>query len=105
MDDLDDFEDALLKHAVRGGIGDHQAGEVVLVLLSFCAEIFNIDFTVLGSLHHHDLVAGLGRRCGVGAMCRRRDQADVAVTFATAEVVVANHGHTGIFTGGTGVRL
>ena len=43
MDDVADFADIFLKHAVRRWIGDHAAREVFPILLCFCTEIIHVD--------------------------------------------------------------
>ena len=43
VDDLADFLDALFEHAVRARIGDHQAGELVAMLLGFGFQIGEVD--------------------------------------------------------------
>ena len=44
--DVADLADVLLEHAVRRGIGDHDGGEVLRMLLRLGAEIVDIDVAV-----------------------------------------------------------
>ena len=46
VDDLADFLHVFLEHAMRRGIGDHQRGQIVLVLLGFEFQIGNFDAAV-----------------------------------------------------------
>ena len=43
VNDVADLADMLLEHAVRRGIGDHDGGEVVAVLVRLGAEIVDVD--------------------------------------------------------------
>ena len=105
MDDGADLADRFLEHAVGRRVGDHQAGQVVLVGFGLGLEVGDIDVAVLIAIDDDDLHVGhLGRR-RVGAMRRFRDQADIAMAVATAGVVARNGDQAGVFALGTGVRL
>jgi hypothetical protein len=85
MHDLADLAHRLLEHAVRGGIGDHAAGEVVSMLLGLGAEILDVDVAVVASLSTTTTVmptiwaeAGLVPCAEVGM------RQTVAIVFATA---------------------
>ena len=43
VNDVANLSDAFLEHAVRGGIRDHQAGQVVLVRFGLRAQIGDVD--------------------------------------------------------------
>lgn len=90
VDDLADAVHALLVHPERRGIRHHERGQVVLVLLGAGLELLEVDVAVLIRAHRHDLVAHHGRRRGVRAVCRGRDDAHVAVALAAALVVRAD---------------
>ncbi|MNS52116.1 hypothetical protein D3C72_848200 [compost metagenome] len=82
---------------MRGRVGDHQRGELVAHLFDLGAQVGKIDVAVGIRRHHHHVHAGqLGRR-GVGAVGRRRDQADVALMLAVGLVVAANCQQAGVF--------
>ena len=105
MDDGADLANRFLEHAVRRRVGDHQAGEVVLVFLSLGLEVGDIDVAVVVAIDDDDLhVAHLGGG-RVGAVRRFRDQADLAVRFTAAGVVAGNRHQAGVFALGAGVRL
>ncbi|MNC04457.1 hypothetical protein D3C75_518960 [compost metagenome] len=105
MNDAADFADAFFEHAVGRRVGDHQRGEVFAVLDGLGAQVFDVDVAA-GIARGHDH-AHTGHLCGgrVGAVGRRRDQADVATVFATALVVGTDRQQTCVFTLGAGVRL
>ncbi len=105
MDDAADFADAFLEHAVGRRVGDHQRGEVFAVLDGLGPQVFDVDVATdiaCGDHHAHAGHVGGGR---VGAMGRRRDQADVATVFATALVIGADRQQAGVLTLGTSVGL
>ena len=68
----------VLVDAVRRRVGDHDRGEVVGVRLALRAQVVEVDRAVVGGLDHDDPHPGHHRGRGVGAVRRRRDQADVA---------------------------
>src|SRR5581483_1920464 len=43
VDILADFADGFLKHAMCGGVGDHQGGQIVLVRVCLGPQIGNVD--------------------------------------------------------------
>src|SRR5438270_3868986 len=47
VDDVADLADMLLEHAMRRGIGDHDSGEIVGMLLSLGAQVIDVDVAVL----------------------------------------------------------
>src|SRR5450830_102111 len=105
MNDGADLADAFLEHAGGRRVGDHQRGEVLAVLDRLGPQVFDIDVTAGiagGDDHAH---AGHVRRGRVGAVGRRRDQADIAALVATALVVGTDRQQAGVFALGTGVRL
>ena len=46
VDDLADLLHVFLEHAMRGGVGDHQGGEIVLVLLGLGFQVCDFDVAV-----------------------------------------------------------
>jgi hypothetical protein len=94
-----------LEHAVRRGVGDHQAGQVGGVLLGLGHEIGYVDVAAVVAIDHHHLHVAHLRRGRVGAMCRLRDQADVAVCVTPAGMVAGDGDETGVFALRAGVRL
>jgi hypothetical protein len=79
VDDRADFADRFLEHAVGRRVGDHDRGQALAVLDGLGAQVLDIDVAtgVAGGDHHAHAGHVRGRR--VGAVGRRRDQADVAV--------------------------
>ena len=77
MDKAANLTDCRLKDTIGARVGDHQAGEVVLVHRHLGPHILHVDGAVQGSLDRHDLHAShLGRR-RIGAVCRERNEANV----------------------------
>ena len=89
-----DVDDAVLEHAVRRRIGDHQRRQPVGVVVRLCLEVVEVDVAVLVALDDDDPQArhrGAGR---VRPVCRCRDQADVPLPCPPALVVLANRQQT-----------
>ena len=96
---------ACLEHAVGRRIGDHQRGQPVGVFLRLRAQIRQIDVAVAVAADDHHLQPGHRRAGGIGAVRRGRDQAHVAMLFATRFMPRPDHQQTGIFALRAGVRL
>ena len=105
MHDGADVAHRLLEHAVCRGVGDHQAGQVVLVLFGLGLEVADVHVAVFIAIDHDDLHVGHLGGGRVGAVGGFRDQADVAMAFAAAGVVAGNRHQAGVFALGAGVRL
>ena len=97
--------DVLLEHAVRAGVGDHQGGEPVLVLLGLGPQVGQLDVALLVAGDGDDLQAGDDRAAGVGAVGGDGDEADVAVALAAGLVVGADGEQAGVFALRAGVGL
>ena len=82
VDDLADFLDRLLKHAVRAGVGDHDAREIFFMLGGFFLEVFQIDVALRIAGDGDDFQARHHCRRRIGAMGGGGDQADVAMGVA-----------------------
>ena len=100
-----ELADAVLVHAVRRRVGDHDRGEVVGVLLALGAQVVEVDAAVVAGLDHDDPHAGHHRGGGVGAVRRGRDQADVALLVAVGHVVGADRQQPGELALRAGVGL
>ena len=105
MDDFTNLLDAFLEHAVCGRIGDHQAGEVVVVRPGLGAQVGEVDVAFLVASDGDDFQTSHHRAGGIGTVGRGRDEADVAMRFAAAFVITADQEETGVFALRTGVRL
>ena len=73
--------------------------------LALRPQVLEVDRAVRGRLDHDDLHAGHHRRGGVGAVRRRRDQADVARLATVGPVVAADRQQPGQLALRAGVRL
>ena len=71
--DVAQLPDLGLEDAVGGGVGDHDGGEVVPVLLGLRPQVVQIDVAVVVALHHHDFHAGHHRAGRIGTVGRRRN--------------------------------
>src|SRR5690606_28333188 len=89
MDDLADFADAFLEHAVGGRVGDHQRGEALPVLLGLGLEVGDVHVAARVTGGHYHAHAGHGGGGGVGAVGGGGNQADVALVVAAAAVIGA----------------
>ena len=97
--------DGVLVGAVGRGVGDHDRGEVVAVLLAQAAQVVEVDRAVVEGLHHDDLHPGHHRGRRVGAVGRRRDQADTALAVAVGLVEGADRHQAGQLALRAGVGL
>ncbi len=88
--ELADLTDALLEHAVRGGVRDHQRADLPLVGGELGGEVVDVDVARRVARHGDDLHARHRGRCRVGAVRRGGDEADVACAVAAGEVPVAD---------------
>ncbi|MNZ36292.1 hypothetical protein D3C78_537080 [compost metagenome] len=105
VDHFTDFADAFLVHAMGRRIGRHQAGEFVGGLRGFFLEVIQVDVARLVTLDDHHAHPGHLRRRGIGAVRRRRNQADIAAALLPALMVFADRQQPGVFALGTGVGL
>ena len=107
VDDPADLLDVLLEHAVRGGVGDHQRGELVLVLprpWPRRSSRSTLPLLVAGD-RRRPCSPAITARGRVGAVRRDGDQADVAVPLAARFVVGADHEQARVFALRAGVGL
>ena len=82
--------DRLLVGAVGRGVGDHDRGQVVGVLLALRPQVVQVDRAVVTRSDDHDPHARHHRGGGVGAVRRARDQAHVTCGVAVGAVVAAD---------------
>ena len=54
VDDIADVFDARFEHAMRAGVGDHDGGEIFLVLFCLFLQVGHVDIAVIvaGDRHH-----------------------------------------------------
>ena len=105
VDRVADLADVGVVHPVRGRVGDHDAGQRVLVQLDLGVQVRVVDRAVRGGGDDDDLHAGEHGGGRVGAVRGGRDQADVALGVAAGEVVAADGQQAGELALGSGVRL
>ena len=105
MDQRANVADALLKHPMGGGVGDHQGGQLIGVLLGLGRQIGLIDVAGLIALHRHHLHARHHGAGGVGAVGTGGNQADVAVAFTALAMPSANHQQAGVLALRAGIGL
>ena len=101
--DLEELTDVYLEDAVRTRVGDHGAGEAVLILLRLGAEVLHVDHAALRRLDDHRLQSGEGGGGGVGAVSRLGEEDYLAVLLSVVDKVLADGAETGVLTCGTGV--
>mmetsp|Transcript_27212 Transcript_27212/g.43604 ORF Transcript_27212/g.43604 Transcript_27212/m.43604 type:complete len:231 (-) Transcript_27212:2003-2695(-) len=89
-----DLLDVVLEEGPRGGVGDHQGGEPVLVLHAQGLELFEVHAS--GVVDPLDLHVAHRGRCRVGAVGRAWDDADVSMALAFGFQVFADHQQTRI---------
>lgn len=87
--------------AVGRRVGDHQAGQPVAGLGGLALEVLEIDVAALVAFDDDHTHADHLRRGGIGAVRRGRDQADVALPFTAALVILADCDQAGVFALGT----
>src|SRR5262249_34721822 len=97
VNDLADFLDAFFKHAVRAGVGDHQAREVLRVLRGLHLQVRNLHVALVIAGDRDDLHAGYHRRGRVGAVRRVGDEAGGPVHVAARLVIGPDREQTGVF--------
>ena len=97
--------DAGLEHAVGGGVGDHDAGQSVLVSLNLGLDVLHVHCPVSGGLdgdHLHARHLGGG---WVGAVGRERNETDVPLGLSLV-LQVGHDGHQAcVLALGPAVRL
>ena len=103
--DVADIAHAVLEHAVRGGIGDHQGVQPAGMLRRPGPQIVHVDVAAVVAGHDDHPHARHGRARRVGAVCRGGDQHDVAIVLAARPPPGADHHQAGQLALGPGVRL
>ena len=102
---LTDLDHVGLEHAVGRGVGDHQSGQLLAMLLNFHRQIVQVDVALGVAADYDDAEAshmGAGR---IGAVRRGWNQADVAMAFPLRFLPAANRQQAGIFALATGIGL
>ena len=94
-----------VKHAVGGRVGDHDRGDLTLIRFDLRGKIALVDRTVISGLDNHHAQARQDSRGRVRAVRGGRDEAHIAVSFATGLMVLADREQARVFALGTGVRL
>ena len=105
VDHVTQFDDGFLEDAVGGGVGDHDARQVVGVALGFLAQVVHIHIAVCIAFDDHHSHAG---QCGtgrVGAVGGGGDQAHIALRVAAALVIAAYRQQARVLALGAGIGL
>ena len=105
VNDVADLANALFIHAVGGGVGNHQAGQIGRVVFGFLAEIVDIHVALVITADQYYAHAGHHRRGRVGTVRRGRDQTDVAMLVAIGFMELADRQQAGILALRTRVGL
>jgi len=88
--ELADLDDALLEHAMRARIRDHQRTDLLRVLSELRLQIIERDVALIIACHGHDLEAAHDRAGRVRAMRADRDEAHVALCVFARCVVATD---------------
>src|SRR5690242_11757854 len=102
VDNVANFADGFLEHAVSAGVGDHEAGEVVFVGFRFGLKVGYVNVSVLVTGDGYDTHSGHYSARRVGAMSRAGDQANVSMGLIAGFVIGADGEQSGVFALGTG---
>ena len=105
VDDLAHLPDAILEHAMRAGIGDHQARKAVAMRGGLSPKIRDVDVAALVARHDHDIQPCHRRARRIGAVRRCRNETNIAMRLAARCMVFANRQETCEFTLRTRIRL
>ena len=97
MDDVAELSDGLFIDAVRGGVGDHDAGEAVPVGFCLGFEVVHVDVARFVAFDGDHLETGHGGGSGVRAVGGGGDEADVPVAFSRMLLVAADSQKPRIF--------
>ena len=99
------FADFAFEHAVRRGVGNHEAGEVLGVEGGLLLQVFYADVPLLVAGYHYDGHARHGGACRVCAVRRGGDERYVAVRRAARDVVSPDGHQPCVLAVGAGVWL
>ncbi|MNN20481.1 hypothetical protein D3C81_1337620 [compost metagenome] len=99
--DLTDFPNALLIHTMCRRVGNHQAGQPLACSIGLGLEVVEVNVAIVIAVDDHHFHASHLRRSRVGAVGRRRDQAQRALRLMTAAVVTGDCHQPGVFALGT----
>ena len=94
-----------VKDTVGGGVGHHDAGDVVAVLGNLLIQIRQVNRAVLGGLHHNN--AQVSQRCRgrIGTVRGSWDEHYIALVIAIGYVVAADGQEAGQLALGAGIGL
>ena len=105
MHDFTHFTDRFFVHAVGGRISHHDAGEIIARLFRFRAQVSQIDVAIFITCHNYHLHSCHMCRSGVSSVRRSRDQADIAMPFVAAFMIMTNRQQARVFALCARVRL
>ena len=99
------FDDRLFENSVSRRIGDHDCRKFVSGCVDFLLQVSEVDVSVFVTLNDDNAHAGQDCRGGVGAVCARRNQTDLALNIATAQVITTDGHQAREFTLAARIRL
>ena len=90
MNDLANLTYSLLENTMCRGIGNHSRRESRRVRPRLGGEILKIDVAARVGRHDHDFHSAHRSGSGIGAVSRRRNEADVAMFVAATAMISAD---------------
>ncbi len=105
MDHSADIADFGFEDAVCRGVRDHQGGQTISVLSDLVCEIAHVKTAILAGLDDNDLHTRHDSTRRVGAVGRRRNEADGPLVVATCVVIGPDGQQPGELSLAPGVRL
>ena len=105
VDDVAHFLDVFLEDAVGRGVSNHAGSQIVLVGFCLGAEVLEVDVAVVVAFDGNGCEAALDGARRICPVCRGGEEDDVAVSLSDIFQISADDAQTGVFAGGTGVRL
>ena len=92
-----DLGDGFFKHAMGGGVSDHEGSDFLAMALKLGAEVTEVDVALVIAGDGDDLETDHDGAGGVGAVGGGGDKADVTVALIVGEMVTADGEKAGVF--------
>src|SRR5689334_11594835 len=83
VNDFANLLDALLEHAVSGGIGYHERGQFISMRLGFGAQIRHVNVALLVTGDRDDFQSCHDSAGGIGPVCGSWNEANTSMWFAS----------------------
>ena len=94
-----------LENTVSRWVCDHQRSKSASMLCNLCFDVIDRNVSVFVALDNNNFHSRHNRRCSVGSMCARWNQADIACLVTSRIVVITNCEQSSEFSLATGIRL